>query len=187
LRVIDTLPLSGKPEFAQSDDDRVYVNIEDRGTVARIDPARHLVTDEWKLAPGEEPTGLAIDPAHHRLFAGCGNHLLVVLDTQTGQVVATVPVGAGVDAVGFDPATQLIYAPNGADGTLSIISQDTAQNYRVVQTLETAPGARTLVVDPTSHKVYLACADFLPGEAGARPKIAPNTFRVLVCAPGPNS
>src|SRR5205807_2260472 len=115
--VISTIPLDGNPEFAAADADRVYCNIEDKSEIEVIDTSKHEVVARWPLAPGEEPTGMALDAAHHRLFAGCHNKLMPMLDTQTGKVVATVPIGAGVDACVFEDATHCAFASCG-DGTI---------------------------------------------------------------------
>ena len=175
-----TIALSGKPEFAVSDSQagRVYVNIEDKNAVAVIDTKTHKVTATWPLASGEEPTGLAFDLAQHRLFAGCHNQLLMVLDSATGKVVGSVPIGQGVDATAFDAGTQLVFASCG-DGTVTIAHEDAPDKLTVVQTLATERGARTMAVDPTTHKIYLAAAKFEPAVAGQRPKIVNGSFKVL--------
>ena len=186
---VATITLEGKPEFAQADPaaGRVYVNIEDRNQLDVIDTATHAVVARWTLAPGEEPTGLEIDLVHHRLFAGCGNALIVVLDSADGRQVATIPAGEGIDAVGFDPVLQLVFASNGQDGTVTVAHQDSPDHYTVVQTLPTERGARTLAVDPVRHKLYLASAKFEAPPAGTkqRPKMVPGSFKLLVYGYGP--
>ncbi len=138
-KVISTIPLDGNPEFAAADADRVYCNIEDKSEIEVIDTSKHEVVARWPLAPGEEPTGMALDAAHHRLFAGCHNKLMPMLDTQTGKVVATVPISAGVDACVFEDATQFAFASCG-DGTTTIAKEETPQKLTVVQTLKTERG-----------------------------------------------
>ena len=182
-----TVPLPGKPEFAVSDPaaGRVYVNIEDRNTVVAIDTTTHRIANTWPIAPGAEATGLAIDPAQHRLFIGCHNRQLVLMDSQTGKVLTTVPIGAGVDATEYDPATRWVFSANG-EGTVTIAHLDTPDKLTVVQTLVTERGARTMALDPKTHNIYLATAQFAPapepaaGAPRARPQPVPDTFKVLV-------
>lgn len=188
--VTATIPLGGKPEFAEVDPAAGLVlnALEDTSEVIAIDAGSHAVAQRWPLAPGEEPTGVAIDVQHHRLFAGCGNRQLVMLDYDTGKVAATVPIGQGVDACGFDPGTQLAFASCG-DGTVTIAHETAPDKLEVVQTLATAPRARTMAVDPAMHRIYLATASFeappppAPGATPARPKLIPGTFRILVYGP----
>ena len=182
--VIATIPLGGKPEFAQCDGARVFVNLEDKNEVVVVDGKTHAVTNRWPIAPGEEATGMGIDRAHHRLFLGCGNAKLVVLDSLNGRVVATLPVGKGIDGAAFDTGTQLAFTANGADGTVTVVHEDTPDKFTVVQTLITAPSARTMAVDPVSHKIYLPSAVFEARQPGdtKRPKMVPGTFKVLVYA-----
>jgi len=187
-KVISTIPLDGNPEFAAADADRVYCNIEDKSEIEVIDTSKHEVVARWPLAPGEEPTGMALDAAHHRLFAGCHNKLMPMLDTQTGKVVATVPIGAGVDACVFEDATQFAFASCG-DGTTTIAKEETPQKLTVVQTLKTERGARTMALDSETHRIYLPTAEFqpapspAPGASPARPTIIPNTLKLLVYGP----
>lgn len=185
--VVSTIPLGGSPEFAAADSaaGRVYCNLEDKNEVVVIDTAKHQVAARWLVAPGEEPSGIAFDAAHHRLFAGCHNKMLAILDTETGKVVATVPIGAGVDGCAFDDATQLAFASCG-DGTTTIAKEETPQKFTVVQTLKTEPRARTMALDPQTHRIYLPSAQFQPpppaspGASPARPTIVPNTLKLLV-------
>ncbi len=184
-KVVATVPLDGKPEFAQEEpaSGRIFVNLEDKSEVAVIDAKTRTVTARWPLAPGEEPSGMAIDLAHHRLFVGCANSKLVVLDTTDGRVVAVLPAGAGIDAAAFDPGRQLAFTSNGRDGTVTIVHEDGPDRFSVVATLPTERSARTMIVDPVTHRLYLVAARFDPAENGARPKIVPGTVRVLVFAP----
>lgn len=190
LKVVTTIPLGGSPEFAAADAEagRVYCNLEDKNQVAVIDTAKHNVLALWPLAPGEEPTGIAFDRAHHRLFAGCHNKQMVMLDTDTGQVVSTVPIGSGVDGCAFDDTTQLAFASCG-DGTTTIAREETPQKLTVLQVLTTDRGARTMALDPKSHRIYLPSAQFQspppvsPGASPARPTIVPDTLKLLVYAP----
>jgi len=188
--VVSTIALGGSPEFAVADGaaGRVYCNIEDKCEVAVIDTAKHQVVARWPLAPGTEPTGMAFDRAHHRLFVGCSDKLMTMLDTETGKVVATVPIGAGVDACAFDDSTQLAFASCG-DGTTTIAKEETPEKLTVVQTLKTERGARTMALDPQTHRIYLPTAKFQPpptpspGASPSRPTIVPNTLKLLVYGP----
>jgi YVTN family beta-propeller protein len=185
--VVSTIALGGSPEFAAADSaaGRVYCNLEDKNEVVVIDTAKHEVAARWPVAPGEEPSGIAFDAAHHRLFAGCHNKMLAILDTETGKVVATVPIGSGVDGCAFDDVKQLAFASCG-DGTTTIVKEETPQKFTVVQTLKTEPRARTMALDPQTHRIYLPSAQFQPpppaspGASPARPTIVPNTLKLLV-------
>jgi DNA-binding beta-propeller fold protein YncE len=153
-----SLPIGGKLETGVADGaGRVYVNVEDKNEVVAIDSKAGKVLAHWPLAPGEGPTGLALDRAHHRLFSGCSNKMMVVLDADQGKVLATVPVGAGVDGAAFDSQLGLAAVPNGRDGTLTVVKEDPAGTFKVVQTLKTANGARTITTDPKTHQFYLPC------------------------------
>jgi DNA-binding beta-propeller fold protein YncE len=187
-KVVATIPLPGKPEFAQVDlkAGRVYNNIEDTNQVVAIDIKTHEVVAAWPIAPGESASGMAIDLAHHRLFLGCSNKMMVMLDSESGKVVATVPIGPGVDANSYDPATRLAFASNGGDGTVTIAREEAPDKLVVLQTLVTARGSRTMVLDPKTHNICLAGADFeapaaqAPGAPRQRPRMVPGSFRVLV-------
>jgi len=188
--VITTIQLAGSPEFAAVDEaaGRIYCNIEDKSEVAVIDTSTHEVIARWPLAPGEEPSGIALDVGHHRLFSGCHNKMMVMLDTNTGKVIANVPIGAGVDGCAFDDSTRLAFASCG-DGTMTIAKEDAANKLAVIQVLKTQRGARTMALDRTTHRIYLPTAQFAPapspspGASPARPSIVPNTLKLLVYAP----
>ena len=185
--VVATIPLPGKPEFAVFDPavGRVYNNIEDQNAIVVIDARTHTMVATWSIAPGEEASGLAIDLDHHRLFAVCGNGLMVMLNSATGAVVDTARIGDGADAARFDPATGLAFASNG-EGTVTIVHEETPDRLRVVQTLPTARSARTMTLDPSTHRIYLSAATYeapSPADSGAqrrRPRTVPGSFRVLV-------
>ena len=186
-KVISTIALGGTPEFAVADTDagRVYCNLEDKSEAVAIDTTKHEVVARWPVAPGEEPTGIALDAVHHRLFAACNNKMLVMLNTETGKVVATVPIGSGTDGCAFDDKTQLAFASCG-EGITTIAKEETPDKLTVVQTLKTAPRARTMALDPQTHRIYLPTAQFqppptpAPGGSPARPTIVPNTLKLLV-------
>jgi DNA-binding beta-propeller fold protein YncE len=188
--VVATIPLPGKPEFAAVDRvaGRVFVNIEDKNEIDVIDTQQHKVVATWPIAPGESASGMAFDPAHHRLFIGCDNNKMLMIDSTNGKVVASVPIGSGVDANAFDPELQLAFSSNG-EGTLTIAHEDSPQKLTVVQTLKTQPSARTMALDPKTHRVYLAAATFLPepkpapGAARHRRPTAPGSFKILVYGP----
>ena len=184
---VATIPLEGKPEFAAADGEgRVYVNLEDKSAIAVIDSKAMKVVETWKLQGGEEPSGLAIDPAHHRLFAGCGNKVMAVVDTRTGKTLATPPIGDGVDACGFDPGTGDAFASCG-DGTLTVVRETSPGKFEVVQTVQTRKGARTMIVDPSTHTVFLPTAEFNPAAPGERrPGMKPGSFMLVVVAPAKN-
>jgi len=188
--VAATIPLEGNPEFAAVDENagRVYCNIEDKSEVAVIDVNKHEVVAHWSLAPGEEPSGIALDATHHRLFSGCHNQMMVMLDTESGKVINTVPIGAGVDGCAFDDARQLAFASCG-DGTTTIAREEAPDKLTVLQTLKTERGARTMALDPQTHRIYLPTAKFQPpptpspGASPSRPTIVPNTLKLLVYGP----
>jgi YVTN family beta-propeller protein len=190
-KVVATIQLDGSPEFAAVDEvaGRVYCNIEDKSEVAVIDATKHQVVANWSLAPGEEPSGIALDAAHHRLFSGCHNKIMTMLDTETGKVVTSVPIGGGTDGCAFDDATELAFASCG-DGTTTIAKEETPDKLTVVQTLKTERGARTMAIESKTHRIYLPTAQFQPapspspGASPARPTIVPNTFKLLVYGPG---
>jgi YVTN family beta-propeller protein len=185
--VTATIPLSGKPEFAAAgpDANRVYCNIEDKNEVAVIDSRTHAVVAVWPIAPGNEPTGMAIDLIHHRLFLGCHNKLLIMMDSTNGKVIASAPIGEGVDATAFDPEMKLAFASCG-DGTVTVAREVTPDELTVLQTLKTERGARTMALARTTHRICLATAQFepmpeqAPGIPRQRAKIVPNTLKILV-------
>jgi YVTN family beta-propeller protein len=183
-KVVATVPLGGKPEFAQADPqaNRIYDNLEDKNEIVVLDGKTHGVIARWPIAPGEEASGMDIDLAHHRLFLGCSNQKMMVLDSSDGRVIASLPAGDGIDAAAFDPGTQLAFTSNGRDGTVTVVHEDSPDSYSVVQTLKTERSARTMAVDPATHKLYLASAKFepVPPDEKKRPPMIPGTFKVLV-------
>jgi DNA-binding beta-propeller fold protein YncE len=186
---IGTIDLGTGPEFAVSaGDGKLYVNLEEKGTVAEIDAAAMKVTRQWSLAPCQTPTGLAIDRAHHRLFSGCRSGVMAISDASAGKLITTLPIGQAVDACRFDPATQLAFASNG-DGTLTVVHEDAPDQFRVVATVPTRRGARTMELDEATHRVFTVTADFGPTPAATpehprpRPPIVPGTFALLVLEP----
>ena len=189
-KVIATIQLVGSPEFGVFDPltDRIFCNIEDKSEVTAIDGTKHQAIAHWPLAPGAEPSGIALDSAHQRLFAACNNKMLVMLDTKTGKVLSTLPIGDHVDGCVFDDTTKLVFASCG-DGTTTIAKENGQDRLTLVQTLQTERGARTIALDSKTHRIFLPTAQFLPaptpspGTSPARPAIVPNTFKLLVYGP----
>ena len=184
--VAGTLALGGKPEFAVTDENgNVFVNIEDKSAIVEFDARKLAVKANWPIAPAEEPSGLAFDRKHRRLFSVGSNKIMAVVSADTGKVLATVPIGSGVDAAAFDPETGLVFSSNG-EGTLTVVHEDTPDKFSVVETPATQRGARTMTLDPKTHQVYLVTAEFGPPPAPTperprpRPSIVPDTFKLLV-------
>ena len=185
-KVVGTIPLGGKPEFATTDlKGHVFVNIEDKSEIAALDPRKLSVENRWPLAPCEEPSGMAIDRANKRLFVGCDNKTMAMVDAATGRVLATAPIGNGVDANGFDPGTGLAFSSNGA-GTLTVAKPDTAGKLTDVADVPTQRGARTMALDEKTHRVFLVTSEFGPppsptaDQPHPRPPQVPGTFTILV-------
>jgi DNA-binding beta-propeller fold protein YncE len=184
--LITNIPLGGKPEYgASAGDGKVYANLTDTSEVVEIDAKTANVARRWSTAPCKQPVSMAIDTAHHRLFSGCRSGLMAVSDYQAGKVVATAPIGAGVDGAGFDAASGNAFASN-ADGTLTVIHQDAPDQYRVIETVQTPVGSRNMGLDPTSHRLFLASARFGPPPGGrGRGPVLPDSFALLVIERGP--
>jgi YVTN family beta-propeller protein len=180
-KVVDTVALSGKPETAVSNGaGKVFVNIESKSEISEIDMKSLTVENTWPIAPGESPSGLSMDRRTNRLFAGCDNKMLVVLNADNGNVVSTPAIGDGCDGTAFDPQLNYIFSSNG-EGTLTIIKEISKDKFEVVENLVTKRGARTLTVDPLSNIVYLPTANFKPAQTGERrPPMVPGSFQVLV-------
>ena len=180
-KLVDTVALSGKPETAVSDGaGKVFVNIENKSAISEIDMKSLKVENTWLIAPGESPSGLSIDRKTKRLFAGCDNKILVILNAENGSVVTTPAIGDGCDGTAFDPELSYVYSSNG-EGTLTIIKEISKDKYEVVENVITKRGARTLAIDQETHIVYLPTANFKPAENGQRrPPIIPGSFQVLV-------
>lgn len=182
-KVVGTVAVGGKPETAVSDDaGKLYVNIEDKNEIAVVDMKTMKVENRWPLAPGEGPTGLEIDKATKRLFAGCDKQL-VVMDATNGKIVSKVPIGDGCDGVAFDNATKTIFTSNG-EGTMTVIKEKSADDFSVVANVPTKRGARTITIDPATHTLYLPTADYpaaaATGGNQGRPRPVPGTFQILM-------
>jgi DNA-binding beta-propeller fold protein YncE len=185
-KVVVTIALGAKPEAVVQDvaARRLFVNLEDTGAIGVIDIATHTLAATWPLAGCEEPTGLGFDPKSHRLFSACANKVMTVTDSTNGQVVTTVPIGAGADGAAFDPATGLAFASNGADGTVTIAHLDSPNTLRVTQTLATLVSGRTMILDAATHDIFVPAAMTTANPAGkGRPMPVAGTFKVLMFGP----
>lgn len=184
-----TVALGGRPEFAVADGQgHLYNNLEDKSEVVRIDSQKLTVTARWPLAPCEEPSGMAMDTEHRRLFIGCHNKMMAVLDADTGKVLATPPIGEGVDANAFDPEAQFAFSSNG-EGTLTVVHEDSPEKFTEVASVPTERGARTMALDLKTHNIFLVTAEFgpppppTPEHPHPRPTVKPGSFMLLVFAP----
>jgi len=180
-KLVTNIPLGGKPEYgASAGDGYVYANLTETDQIVEIDAKALKVSRRWPTAPCKNPVSMAIDRAHHRLFSGCRSGVMAVSNYQTGAVVATVPIGQGVDGAAYDPASGDAFASN-ADGTLTVIHQDTPDTYHVVETVQTQQGSRNMGLDPTTHRLFLAAARFgQPPAGGRRAPVIAETFSMLV-------
>jgi DNA-binding beta-propeller fold protein YncE len=184
--VVGKIPLGGKPEFGVTTGaGEIFVNLEDKSEILALDPQNLKIKSTWPLAPCTEPSGLAIDVKNRRLFAGCDNKMMAVVNADTGKVITTLPIGDGVDANGFDPDLGFAYASCG-EGVLVVAHEDSADTFSVVQNVPTQRGARTMAVDTKTHQVFLVTAKFGPPPAPTdaqphpRPTMLPDSFMVLV-------
>jgi DNA-binding beta-propeller fold protein YncE len=179
---LTTFPVGGKPEFCVADGaGKLYVNLEDKGAIVEIDAAKPAVVRTGSIAPCQEPSGLAMDSKDGVLFSVCDNKMMTVTDIKSLKVVATPAIGANPDAAGFDPGAGLAFSSNG-EGTLTIV-KEVSGKWQAVDTVQTERGARTMAVDPRTHRVYLLAAEYGPPQAGdkkGRPSILPDSFHVLV-------
>jgi len=184
--VVGKIPLEGKPEFAVSTGTgELFVNLEDKSELLALDPKDLKVKSRWPLAPCQEPSGLAMDVKSRRLFAGCDNKMMAVVNADTGKVITTLPIGDGVDANGFDPDTGFAFASCG-EGVLTVVHEDSPENFSVAQSVPTERGARTMALDSKTHQIFLVTAKFGPRpeptaqQPHPRPAILPDSFVVLV-------
>jgi DNA-binding beta-propeller fold protein YncE len=186
-KVLGTIKLGGKPEFAASDaKGEIFVNIESKSELDAIDPANLEVKAKWPLAPCKEPSGLAIDRKNRRLFVGCDNKMMAVVDADSGKVLATPAIGEGVDATAFDDETGLAFASCGEDGVLTVVKEETAGKFTVAETIPTEKGARTMALDAKTHNVFVVTAKFGPPPVATAanphpwPTVVPGSFVVMV-------
>jgi len=184
--IAGTIALGGKPEFSQTDGKgKIYVNIENTSEILEIDSQKLAVTKRFPLEPGEEPSGMGLDAEHHRVFSGCHNKLMAILDVEAGKVISTVPIGQGVDGNGYDSEMKLAFSSNG-DGTLTVVRESSPGNFEVAETVATQRGARTMAIDPKTHNIYLPTAQFAPPTTSApegprqRPPMVKDSFMILV-------
>jgi outer membrane protein assembly factor BamB len=185
-KLVGNIPLGGKPEYgASAGDGHVYANLTDTSEVVEIDAKRLTVGRRWSTAPCKQPVAMAIDAGHHRIFSGCRSGVMAISDYDAGTIVAAVPIGQGVDGAGYDAATGDAFASN-ADGTLTVLHQDTPDRYHVVEAVQTAIGARNMGLDPTTHRVFVVSAKFAPAAQPTpanprpRPTVVPGTFTMMV-------
>lgn len=180
-KVVATIPLEGKPEFSATDGKgKIYVNIEDKSLITKINAITLKVEQSWSIAPGEEPSGLALDNQTHRLFSVCGNKLMVVSDAEAGKVITSLPIGDRCDGVTFDPDKKRAYSSNG-DGTITVVQEENGDNFKVLETIPTQLGARTITIDKTTNHLYLPTAEYesTPSATNRRPPLKPNSFVIL--------
>jgi YVTN family beta-propeller protein len=186
-KVIATIPVDGKPEGCVSDGKgKVYINFEAESKLCQINSSTFTVENVWPLAPGEEPTGLALDKETQRLFSACNNKLLVIVNAQTGKVVTTVPIGEHVDGAAFDAEKKCVYTSNG-EGTMTVIEEGNNDSFKVIENFQTQKGAKTITVNHKTHHIYLSTANLKGADDDddpkAKPKIVPGTFLVLDIEP----
>jgi outer membrane protein assembly factor BamB len=181
-KFVTNIPLGGKPEYgASAGDGKVYANLTDNGEVVEVDAKTLTVSKRWSTAPCKNPVSMAIDTNNHRLFSGCRSGVMAVSDYRSGKILTTLPIGQGVDGAAYDPQSRDGFASN-ADGTLTVIHQDTPDTYHVVETVRTPQASRNMGLDPTTHKLFLAAAKFGPPPANGRgrPPVIGETFSLLV-------
>jgi YVTN family beta-propeller protein len=183
-KVVGTIKLDGRPETAVSDEKgNLFVNLEDKNELVAVDARGLKVLHRWPLAPGEEPTGLAIDRANHRLFSTCHSGQMIVMDTESGKVIATPKIGKGTDAAAFDPETSLAFSSNG-DGTLTLVQKAADGKYEAVENVKTQTGAKTMALDLKTHNILLAAAKVKAaaggGGGGRGRSYEPGSFTILV-------
>ena len=182
-KVAGMIPVGGKPEFAAGDDQgHVFVNVEDKSLLLEIDAQKLAVLHRWPLTGCKEPSGLAFDQKNHRLFSVCGNKKMMVVNSETGKIVTTIAIGEDPDAAGFDPGTQLVFSSNGESGDLTVIHEDSADKYTVMETVPTKKYARTMAIDLKTHNIFLPVAEFEPvaPKGEEEPPMKPNSFEVLL-------
>jgi YVTN family beta-propeller protein len=180
-KVVATIPLDGKPEFSATDGKgKIFVNIEDKSVINVINASTLKVEQHWPIAPGEEPSGLALDNQNHRLFSVCGNKLMVVIDAETGKVITTLPIGDRCDGVAFDPELKRAYSSNG-EGSITVVQEENSNSFKVLETIVTQPGAKTIAINKTTHHLYLTTAEYesAPTADNRRPPVKPNSFQIL--------
>ena len=187
--LVTNISLGGKPEYgASAGDGKVYANLTDTSEVVEIDAKSATVTRRWSTATCKQPVSMALDITHHRLFSGCRSGVMAVSDYQAGKVVATLPIGTGVDGAGYDAASGNAFASN-ADGTLTVIHQDSPDQYHVIENVQTPQGARNMGLDPTNHRVFIVSAKFGPAPQGGRGRgpVLPGSFTLMTIERDPSA
>jgi len=181
--IIATIALAGNPEFSQTDGNgKIYVNLESKSSIAVINATTHQVENVWTIAPGEGPSGLALDNENHRLFSVCANKLMIVVDAETGKVITTLPTGEKTDGAAFDPTLKCAYSSNGA-GTVTVVKEVNKDSFAVLENIVTQKGAKTIAVNKKTHHLYLPTAEYDKTPGVEKPKLIPSTFEVLDIAP----
>jgi YVTN family beta-propeller protein len=179
LEILATITLQGNPEFsATNGKGKIYVNLESASSIAVINSSTYKVENVWPIAPGVEPTGLALDNDSHRLFSVCANKLMVITNAETGKIITTLPIGEKCDGCAFDPGMKCAYSSNG-DKTLTVVKEEINDNFTVLENFPTQEGARTIAVNKMTHHIYLPAADFEAAADGQKAKIKPGSFVVL--------
>jgi len=179
LEILATIALSGNPEFsATNGKGKIYVNLESASSIAVINASSYKVENVWPIAPGVEPTGLAMDNESHRLFSVCANKLMVITNAETGKIITTLPIGEKCDGCAFDPGTKCAYSSNG-DKTMTVVKEGINDNFNVLENFPSQEGARTIAVNKMTHHIYMSSADFEPAKDGQKAKIKPGSFVVL--------
>jgi YVTN family beta-propeller protein len=180
-KIIATIPLDGRPEFSVTDGKgKIYINIEDKSLINVINTATLKVEQHWPIALGEGPSGLALDNENHRLFSVCGNKLMVIIDAVSGKVITTLAIGDRCDGVAFDPGKKRAYSSNG-EGSVTVVQEENADSFKVLETITTQPGAKTIAINKATHHLYLTTAEYesAPTAANRRPPVKPNSFQIL--------
>lgn len=185
-RVVGTLDLGGTALEAGATDEQgtIFVNLEDASEIVSFDANSMVVKNRWKISPCTEPTGLAIDTENNRLFSVCHSGDMMVVDSKSGKIVAKVPIGKRVDGVVFDPKLKMAFSSNG-EGTITVVQEVSANEFKVVETIKTELGARTIAIDPDTHHLFVSTAQYgetpaaTPEVTNPRPKVLPGTFMVL--------
>jgi len=181
--IVATIPFVGNPEFPQSDGKgKIFVNLEDNSSIAVINAVTNKVESVWPIAPGEEPTGLALDNETHRLFSVCKNKLMIVVDAETGKIITSLPTGAKTDGAAFDPTLKFAYSSNG-EGTVTVVKEENKDTFSVLENIKTQTGAKTITLNKKTHHIYLPTAEFETVPGTEKPKLVPGTFVILDIAP----
>ncbi len=181
--IVATIPFTGNPEFPQSDGKgKVYVNLEDKSSIAVINTTTNMVESVWPVAPGEEPTGLALDNETHRLFSVCKNKLMIIVDAENGKVITTLPTGSKTDGAAFDPTLKCAYSSNG-EGTVTVVKEVNKDSFSVLENIVTQKGAKTITVNKLTHHIFLPTAEFEAPSGSEKPKLVPGSFVILDIVP----